>query len=118
MCDYSLHNVKTRPARVGDRLTTRVFNITTRGFSAPEDVSVAVCVLPGTELSFTREVMRVWPQPVIHHETAVFRQINLDRRRNSSRCTRVPRRPNRAADIPARRTAGDSSSDTGNCGWI
>ena len=79
MCDYSLHNVKTRPARVGDRLTTRVFNITTRGFSAPEDVSVAVCVLPGTELSFTREVMRVWPQPVIHHETAVFRQINLDR---------------------------------------
>jgi hypothetical protein len=59
MCDYSLHNVKTRPARVGDRLTTRVFNITTRGFSAPEDVSVAVYVLPGTELSFTREVMRV-----------------------------------------------------------
>jgi len=81
MCDYSLHNAKTRPARVGDRLTTRVFNITTRGFSAPEDMSVAVCVLPGTELSFTREVMRVWPQPVIHHKTAVFRQINLDRRR-------------------------------------
>ena len=80
MCDYSLHNVKTRPARVGDRPTTRVFNITTRGFSAPEDMSVAVYVLPGTELSFTREVMRVWPQPVIHHETAVFRQINLDGR--------------------------------------
>ena len=81
MCDYSLHNAKTRPAKVGDRLTTRAFNITTRGFSALEDMSVAVCVLPGTELSFTREVMRVWPQPVIHHKTAVFRQINLDRRR-------------------------------------
>jgi hypothetical protein len=81
MCDYSLHNVKTRPARVGDRLSTRLFNITTRGFATPEDMSVAACVLPGTELSFTREVMRVWPQPVIHHKTAIFRQFNLDRRR-------------------------------------
>lgn len=81
MCDYSLHNVKARPARVGDRLTTRLFNITTRGFSAPEDMNVAVCLLPGTELSFTREVMRVWPQPVVHHKTAIFRQIDLDKRR-------------------------------------
>ena len=81
MCDYSLQNVKTRPARVGDRLSTRLFNITTRGFAAPEDMSVAACVLPGTELSFTRKVMRVWPQRVIHHKTAIFRQINLDRRR-------------------------------------
>ena len=23
MCDYSLHSVKSRPAKVGDRLTTR-----------------------------------------------------------------------------------------------
>ena len=23
MCDYSLHNVKTRPAKVSDKLTTR-----------------------------------------------------------------------------------------------
>ena len=75
MCDYSLQNVRTRPAQVGDRLTTRLFNITTRGFSASEDASVAVCVLPGTELSFTHEVQRVWPQPVIHHKTAIFRQI-------------------------------------------
>jgi hypothetical protein len=81
MCDYSLHNVKTRPARVGDRLTTRLFNITTRGFAAPEEMNVAVCLLPGTELSFTCEVMRVWPQPVVHHKTAIFRQINLDKPR-------------------------------------
>jgi len=81
MCDYSLQNVRTRPAQVGDRLTTRLFNITTRGFSASEDASVAVCVLPGTELSFAHEVQRAWPHPVIHHKTAIFRQINLDRRR-------------------------------------
>jgi hypothetical protein len=81
MCDYSLQNVRTRPAQVGDRLTTRPFNITTRGFSASEDASVAVCVLPGTEISFTHEVQRLWPQPVIHHKTAIFRHINLDKRR-------------------------------------
>jgi hypothetical protein len=50
MCDYSLHSVKSRPAKVGDKLTTRNFNTGTRGFAAPEDASTAVCVLPGTEL--------------------------------------------------------------------
>jgi hypothetical protein len=82
MCDYSLHNVKTRPARVGDKLTTRQFGFTTRGFSAPEDKNVVVCLLPGTELSFAKEVRRegVWPwsKNVIHYKTAIFRQINLD----------------------------------------
>lgn len=58
MCDYSLHNVKTRPAKVGDKLTTRLFETGTRGFSAPEDASIAVCVLPGTELGFAEDVRR------------------------------------------------------------
>ena len=56
MCDYSLHSVKSRPAKVGDKLTTRNFNTGTRGFAAPEDASTAVCVLPGTELAFAKEV--------------------------------------------------------------
>jgi len=80
MCDYSLHNVKTRPAKVGDRLITRDFGTGTRGFSAPEDASMAVCVLRGTELSFADEVRRVrmwpWSKNVINHKTAIFRQIN------------------------------------------
>ena len=41
---------------------------------------MAVCVLPGTELSFTDEVRRVrlwpWSKDVIYHKTAIFRQIN------------------------------------------
>src|SRR5262249_53582344 len=82
MCDYSLHSVKTRPAQVGDKLTTRLFKTGTRGFCAPEDVSVAVCLLPGTELSFTEEVRRLRPWPwskgAIKHRTAIFRQINKD----------------------------------------
>jgi hypothetical protein len=82
MCDYSLHNVKTRPAQVGDKLTTRSFETGTRGFCAPEDKSVAVCVLPGTELAFAEEVrrLRLWPwsRGVIKHQTAIFRQINKE----------------------------------------
>src|SRR5260221_4374986 len=56
MCDYSLHNVKSRAARVGDKLTTRNFGTGTRGFAAQEDATTAVCVLPGTELALSREV--------------------------------------------------------------
>ena len=82
MCDYSLHNVKTRPAKVGDKLTTHLFNSGTRGFRAPEDASVAVCLLPGTELSFIEEVRRLRPWPWsnggIKHRTAIFRQINKE----------------------------------------
>src|ERR1700755_1323278 len=36
MCDYSLHSVKSRPAKVGDKLTTRDFGTGTRGFAASE----------------------------------------------------------------------------------
>ena len=82
MCDYSLHNVKSRPANVGDKLTTRNFGTGTRGFAASEDANVAVCVLPGTELSFSSEVTRQatglfgWRGKVIKHTTAIFRQVN------------------------------------------
>jgi hypothetical protein len=80
MCDYSLHNVRSRPAKVGDKLTTRKFDTGTTGFCAPEDASMAVCLLPGTELSFAEEVWRVrlwpWSKEVVYHKTAIFRQIN------------------------------------------
>jgi hypothetical protein len=45
MCDYSLHSIKSRPAKIGDKLTTRDFGTGTRGFAASEDARVAVCVL-------------------------------------------------------------------------
>ncbi len=78
MCDYSLHNVKSRRAKVGDKLTTRNFGTGTRGFAAPEDASMAVCLLPGTELSFVEEVagVRLWWSKIIEHKTVIFRQVN------------------------------------------
>jgi hypothetical protein len=85
MCDFSLHSVKSRPAKVGDKLTTRDFGTGTRGFSASEDASVAVCLRPGTELAFAHEIKRLpaglwpWHDNVIKHKTAIFRQINKHR---------------------------------------
>jgi hypothetical protein len=85
MCDYSLHSIKSRPAKVGDKLTTRDFGTGTRGFSASEDASVAVCLRPGTELSFADEVtfsasgLVGWWHKAINHKTAIFRQINKER---------------------------------------
>ena len=57
MCDYSLHAVASRPARIGDQLITTKFpNTVTRGFCALEEPHVAVCLLPGTEIAFEKEV--------------------------------------------------------------
>src|SRR5437762_14181586 len=85
MCDYSLHSIKSRPAKIGDKLTTRDFGTGTRGFAASENPSVAVCVLPGTELAFAHDVERLptrlwpWHDGANRHKTAIFRQINKDR---------------------------------------
>ena len=89
MCDYSLHYVKSRPAKVGDKLTTHHFNTGTIGFAAPEDANTAVCVLPGTELAFATAIrcrrprgLFGWNANVVNHTTAIFRQVNKDNPRS------------------------------------
>ena len=85
MCDYSLQHLTSRPAKVGEKLRTHLFNFGTRGFVSPEDLHTAVCVLPGTELAFATPVrcygrgqsLRRKPE-VLKHTTAIFRQINKD----------------------------------------
>jgi integrase len=44
MCDHSLKNVRSRSAKVDDKLITRHFGTGTRGFAAAEDAVVAVCI--------------------------------------------------------------------------
>src|ERR1700730_12837882 len=83
MCDYSLQNVKSRPASVGDKLTTRNFGTGTRGFAAPEDPTTAVCVLPGTELAFASPISVFLngyyiDAKQLEHKTAIFRQSNRE----------------------------------------
>ena len=88
MCDYSLQSIVSRPAKVGDKLTTRDFGTGTRGFAAPEYHTIAVCVLPGTELAFSSAVkvtdpdvpfFDFWKIPTLRtldHATAIFRQVH------------------------------------------
>ena len=57
MCDYSLELIMSRPAKAGDKLVSTSFpHTSTRGFASVEDRNVALCLLPGTELSFEKEV--------------------------------------------------------------
>ena len=91
MCDYSLHAVRNRPAKVGERLVTTDFGTGTRGFASPDDRKTAVCVLPGTELAFSNEISysgwtisslikeRLTFRTKMAHTTAIFRQINVGR---------------------------------------
>jgi hypothetical protein len=85
MCDFSLQSVRSRPAKVGDRLVTRDFGTGTRGFAAADDPGLAVCVMPGTELSFVGNVACLptglfgWKTKTINHQTAIFRQVNKEK---------------------------------------
>lgn len=84
MCDYSLHLVASRPAKVGDRLIATDFaKSITRGFAAVEEPDVAVCLLPGTELSFEHNVQydrafSLFGRARVEHNVARFRQINVE----------------------------------------
>jgi hypothetical protein len=88
MCDYSLHHVVSRPAKVGDKLVTSAFDgSATHGFSAVGVPQVAVCLLPGTELAFENDIESI---PVtlgglgmeigeLGGRVARFTQIDMDR---------------------------------------
>ena len=87
MCDYSLDLVASRPAKVGDELVTTMFeNSMTRGFAAIGAPSVAVCLLPGTEVAFEQDVryerfFAFLPHVKLGTKVARFRQINVGKPR-------------------------------------
>ena len=84
MCDYSLHHVASRPAKIEDKLVVTKFNNSiTRGFAAVGEPHVAVCLLPGTEVAFEENVecepsfgFGIPPNKKIEQRLARFRQIN------------------------------------------
>lgn len=95
MCDYSLHQVASRPAKVSDRIvTTELAKASARGFAAIGEhgaklvihdgpPKVAVCLLPGTELAFDDNVrydraFSLLGKARVNHKVARFRQIDLD----------------------------------------
>ena len=86
MCDYSLHNVASRPARVGDKLTTRDFRYRYAADSLARRMF-------GLLFAFFQEPNRhspnlvecghrsllEWGRKTFDHRTAIFRQINKER---------------------------------------
>ena len=89
MCDYSLHSVASRPAKVGDKLvSTKFSNSITGGFAAVGEPNVAVCLLPGTEVAFEKEVeyehgldfFTKWAHgKKLKEKVALFGQVNKDK---------------------------------------
>lgn len=95
MCDYSLHDVASRPAKISDKLvTTELAKSNTRGFAAVGErgaklvvhdspPKVAVCLLPGTELAFDDDVryeraFSLFGKARVNHKVARFRQIDMN----------------------------------------
>ena len=84
MCDYSLHLIASRPAKVADRLVSTDFvKSITRGFTEIGHPDVAVCLLAGTELAFDDEVQfdrafSMFGKARVEHRVARFRQVNMD----------------------------------------
>ena len=94
MCDYSLHAVASRPAIVGETLITTTFRGTsTRGFASENDPTVAVCMLPGTELAFAENVRYdsrwIWTK-TLNYRVGVFNEVEPD----------VPDRHHDAVEFP------------------
>jgi hypothetical protein len=89
MCDYSLELVASRSAKIGDKLVTTKFqNSMTRGFAAIGEPNVAVCLLPGTEVAFERQVkyerfFALFPSMKfgsLGKKVAQFQQVNVGKR--------------------------------------
>ena len=83
MCDYSLESVENRPAKVGDRLTSRDFGTGTRGFCAVITPYLAICLSPGTEIGFDKGIKistQSFFRPVqeLSAKVAIFRKIGED----------------------------------------
>jgi len=101
MCDYSLHHVSSRPARVADKLVTmELAQSKARGFAAVGELGsklvvhdsppeMAVCLLPGTELAFDDDVQydsafsfsflgASFGKGRVDHRVASFRQIDMN----------------------------------------
>jgi hypothetical protein len=85
MCDYSLQHIASRSAAAGQRLvTTRFPTSMTRGFTEIGEPGVAICLLPGTEVAFDREVrvepnFPLMPKRRIGERMARFRQVALEK---------------------------------------
>jgi hypothetical protein len=79
MCDFSLMHALSRPAAVGDELVTKNFGMTTVGFADVNELDLAVCVMPGTEIAFEKPIDVVCEDVGrSQYSVVIFRQIDMD----------------------------------------
>ena len=96
MCDYSLEHVESRAAKVGDQLVSTVFsNSITRGFAEVGNPQLAICLAPGTELVFDRDVecdhaLGFFPTKKMGGKHGTFQTNQPRSPPRASRCARVP----------------------------
>jgi len=79
----AIEHLKSRPAKIGDQLVTTKFGrMCTIGFCAVGEPRLAVCIKPGTELAFEREIEReaLLFKRRLGSRVARFRLVNEDRK--------------------------------------
>ena len=117
MCDYSLHHVASRPAKIEDKLVVTKFgNSITRGFAAVGEPHAAVCLLPGTEVAFEENVecepsfgIGLLPNKKISQRLARSPD-QFGQRHNAPRCARVSGWAGDPAHASVRRSKGDRAA--------
>ena len=104
----------TRPAQVGDKVIARLFKSGTRGFCAPEDKSVAVCLLPGTIVLHGRTVT-AGAFVAVNHERDKLQDRDLPSDRLATNpaihhdALRIPGWTDCSLDVPGRGSNGHGS---------
>ena len=79
MCDYSLHLVASRPAKIGDKLVSTQFsNSVPGGFSEVGKPDVAVCLRPGTEVAFEKNVTYEGVLGIVPFKSRKFAHTSAD----------------------------------------
>jgi hypothetical protein len=120
MCDYSLHLVANRPAKIEDKLVTTKFNNSiTRGFAAVGQPNVAVCLLPGTEIAFAENVecepsfgIGILSNKKNRAATRALPANQYGQSRDPSRCAGISRRAGRTSHALVRWPARHGAATT------
>ncbi len=119
MCDYSLHSVASRPAKVGDKLVVTDFaKSITHGFAAVGEPDVAVCLLPGTEVAFEDDVQydrafRYDGQGAREPQSCTLPADQHGGSERPPRCSRISRRPDCIGHALDARPAGNCAAIAG-----
>jgi hypothetical protein len=86
MCDYSLEAYRSRPAQLGERYETHLFESYSIGFIAPGDPATAVCMACDTKLKLEGIPERVRREYRVRaNEDVIFTRLEIGPHRDAVR---------------------------------